>query len=394
MARCDNEQGQGSERTPAQPSSSVVRTPHPKAAAPATLLFVQHAITILARQLKSSDTARTEYVHAILGYICKKSPSSTTVRILFDARPSVLHRGSANAPSAPARLDLPSPHSPAFLTARSLSLISVAYAHPFEYSPCRAAVGPPRSGALTELPPLRILAQIAALQSLYYLAALVLFGFTSFTAGVPFSLDLLLGWEGVRGGHDDGIRQCVCDDPRRGVRNVRWLLCSLLCYIVLPGGKNLNANPCTPRAVAIIILITRYKLVPDFALTLHAIHLLVTTLYTGSIPRNILWWLGMAISSAACVWLASWGCQYRELQPISFGGILGGRGDGGSGSSGGHARGASRSQSLPRRESPPRIRDDDEESEVGFLRGAGRGGRQGSRGAGDYELVEQGRTKR
>lgn len=63
---------------------------------------------------------------------------------------------------------------------------------------------PPRAGALTELPPLKIAAQIAALQAVYYLAALILLVFTTLVAGIPFSLDLVLGWERVRGDTTQG----------------------------------------------------------------------------------------------------------------------------------------------------------------------------------------------
>lgn len=58
---------------------------------------------------------------------------------------------------------------------------------------------PPRAGALSELPPLKIAAQIASLQALYYAAALALMVFTALVAGTSFSLDLVLGWERVRG---------------------------------------------------------------------------------------------------------------------------------------------------------------------------------------------------
>lgn len=57
---------------------------------------------------------------------------------------------------------------------------------------------PPRPGALTELPPLRILSQIAALQALYYAAALTLMLFSSLVSGRGFKLDLVLGWSAVR----------------------------------------------------------------------------------------------------------------------------------------------------------------------------------------------------
>ena len=63
---------------------------------------------------------------------------------------------------------------------------------------------PPRPGALAELPPLKILSQIAALQAIYYAAALILMFFTAAVAGNPFTLDLVFGWEAVRGDNTQG----------------------------------------------------------------------------------------------------------------------------------------------------------------------------------------------
>ena len=63
---------------------------------------------------------------------------------------------------------------------------------------------PPRAGALTELPPLKILSQIAALQALYYGIALILLLFTVLVTGTRFSLNLLLGWNDVRGDTTQG----------------------------------------------------------------------------------------------------------------------------------------------------------------------------------------------
>ena len=63
---------------------------------------------------------------------------------------------------------------------------------------------PPRAGALTELPPLKILGQIAAIQALYYGCALFLMLFTTLVAGTNFSLDLVFGWNAVRGDTTQG----------------------------------------------------------------------------------------------------------------------------------------------------------------------------------------------
>ncbi|KAF4870717.1 Protein SYS1 [Colletotrichum siamense] len=161
---------------------------------------------------------------------------------------------------------------------------------------------PPRPGALGELPPLRIASQIAALQGLYYAGALVLMLFTALVAGTRFSMELVFGWEAVRGDTTQGWLSAFV-----------WVLDGGLCM-----------------AVAIIVLIGRSKLVPDFALTMHGLHLVVSSLYTGRVPRNMMWWGAMASSSAICVALAVWGSRYRELRPISFGGHAAGAATGGS----------------------------------------------------------------
>ena len=63
---------------------------------------------------------------------------------------------------------------------------------------------PPRAGALSDLQPLKIAAQIAALQVIFYLASLILFLFTTLVSGTPFGADLILGWERVRGDTTQG----------------------------------------------------------------------------------------------------------------------------------------------------------------------------------------------
>jgi len=60
-------------------------------------------------------------------------------------------------------------------------------------------------------------------------------------------------------------------------------------------------------------------MVLDFALTIHFIHLIVTFLYTGLVPRNLLWWTVQLASAAAMAFLGIWACQWRELKPINFG---------------------------------------------------------------------------
>ncbi|KAL1875947.1 hypothetical protein VTK73DRAFT_9658 [Phialemonium thermophilum] len=205
---------------------------------------------------------------------------------------------------------------------------------------------PPRPGALTELPPLKILTQILALQGLYYLSALVMMLFTALVAGMRFRPDLVFGWRAVRG------------DTTQG-----WLMAFVW---LLDGGLFMS--------VAIVMLVMRSKLVLDFALTLHAIHLLVVTLYTRRLPRNAMWWATMAASSAVSVTLGIWGCRYRELKPISFGGGGGGTVNGGNGE-GSNRGGPSSGEELGI----------DGDEELGFSRGRGRG--RWRDGGGEYEMV-------
>lgn len=72
--------------------------------------------------------------------------------------------------------------------------------------------------------------------------------------------------------------------------------------------------------IFLLLLIARSKLVPDFALTIHVLNLLVTTFYTRRIPSRAFWWGLQFASSGLMVFLGMWACQWRELKPIAFGG--------------------------------------------------------------------------
>jgi len=69
---------------------------------------------------------------------------------------------------------------------------------------------PPRAGALSDLPPLRILRQIILLQSAYYLCATVLILFTTLVAGKNFNIDLILSWRSLRGDTTVGWTLGLC----------------------------------------------------------------------------------------------------------------------------------------------------------------------------------------
>lgn len=72
--------------------------------------------------------------------------------------------------------------------------------------------------------------------------------------------------------------------------------------------------------IPILLLIARSKLVADFALTIHFLHLLVTSLYTRALPTNLYWWGVQICSAGLMISLGVWACQWRELKPIAFGG--------------------------------------------------------------------------
>jgi hypothetical protein len=69
---------------------------------------------------------------------------------------------------------------------------------------------PPRPGALTELPPLKIATQILLLQTIYYVCGTVLILFAALVAGRPFSADMVLGWKSLRGDTTVGWMLGIC----------------------------------------------------------------------------------------------------------------------------------------------------------------------------------------
>jgi len=128
------------------------------------------------------------------------------------------------------------------------------------------------------------------LQLCYYAGAFVLILFTTLVLGQKFSLALVFDWNSVRS-----------DNTAGWTVGFLWVIDGFL--IVIP----------------ILLFIARSKLVPDFALTIHLIHLLITSFYTRSIPTNLLWWALEAASATLTISLGVWACRYREMQPISFG---------------------------------------------------------------------------
>jgi hypothetical protein len=113
--------------------------------------------------------------------------------------------------------------------------------------------------------------------------------------------------------------------------------------------------------VFILLLIARSKLVLDFTLTIHFIHLIVTSFYSHAIPTNVFWWVLQICSASIMTSLGVWACQWRELRPISFGG--------------------NKKITTGVRQ----VNGSAEDDGVGQSRGRGRG--RGRDGAGEYEMV-------
>ncbi|KAK2846320.1 hypothetical protein FQN49_005844 [Arthroderma sp. PD_2] len=149
----------------------------------------------------------------------------------------------------------------------------------------------PRAGALADLPPSKIIRKILAIQLAYYVCATVLILFTALVAGTAFSPDLILSWRTVRG-----------DTTVGWTLGFVWLLNSSL------------------GAIFLLLFVSRSKLIPDFAFTVHFIHLTITSFYSHSVPTNMLWWGLQTASATLMTFLGMWACQWRELRPIAFGG--------------------------------------------------------------------------
>lgn len=212
---------------------------------------------------------------------------------------------------------------------------------------------PPRRAphpSAIRLTPLRIATQILLLQVGYYAIATALILFTSLSAGKRFSFSLVLSWHSLRGDTTVGWTLGLC-----------WLMSSVFGVLLL------------------LLIVSRSKLVLDFTLTLHLINLILTSIYTRSLPRNLLWWL-LQFASAGLMTLGGlWACQWRELRPVKFGGSAASNN---SKSSGGGARGQ---EEVAARAGDEGVLEQGEGEgyEVGGHRGRGRG----RDGGGLYEMV-------
>lgn len=80
---------------------------------------------------------------------------------------------------------------------------------------------PPRAGALSELPPLKILRSILLLQISYYAVAFILLIFTVLVFGQNFSVGLVFDWNNIK--RDNTLGWLIA---------IVWLLVAFFTYTI------------------------------------------------------------------------------------------------------------------------------------------------------------------
>lgn len=169
-----------------------------------------------------------------------------------------------------------------------------------------------RRPAANSFQPLQTFIQILALQGLYYAIATALILFSALVAGHSFSLDLVFSSRSVQ-----------ADNTVGWTLGIVWLLCSMFMLVPIlapPPFTWRDADRPRYRVIAQVLVHARSKLVLDFSLTLHFLHLVIISLHDHEIPRSWLWWGLQATSTTLMVSVGTWACRWRELRPIPFGG--------------------------------------------------------------------------
>ncbi|KAI9598446.1 integral membrane protein S linking to the trans Golgi network-domain-containing protein [Syncephalis fuscata] len=139
--------------------------------------------------------------------------------------------------------------------------------------------------------PWLILSQIAAMQSCYY----TLLSFSTLLAEA-FS------------GQDIALAHILDYRIYRGDTVFGWTL-------------GLGSMACAMTSIFLLVrIVERARLCLDFVVTLHIVHLVFTTFYSGHIPTTVFWW---ALHLASCCVMSvggEWACMQREMEPILLSG--------------------------------------------------------------------------
>ncbi|XP_063702403.1 protein SYS1 homolog [Culicoides brevitarsis] len=139
----------------------------------------------------------------------------------------------------------------------------------------------------TKFDPIMIISQIAAMQCLLYLSAIVLMTVIDVVSGENFVLDQLFEYRQVH------------------VSNAGVILTYLVNALV--------------GALLLWIVVRRTKLCLDFSFTWHLFHLIICWWYSQSFPTTFSWWLlNIACATLMCI-TGEFLCLKTELQEIPVG---------------------------------------------------------------------------
>lgn len=141
--------------------------------------------------------------------------------------------------------------------------------------------------------PSKLTIQIILLQCFYYITATVLSFSIAWILGLDFNFGWVFNWD------------LVSLDNSLGLTIIgMWLFDSLLCVLFMT------------------IIVGRSKLAWDFAITIHAINLIVVWIYSGEFPRSFVWWSVQVGSCLILVSLGTWSTRWKELRETFFEGIV------------------------------------------------------------------------
>ncbi|AET41565.1 Sys1p Ecym_8285 [Eremothecium cymbalariae DBVPG len=147
----------------------------------------------------------------------------------------------------------------------------------------------------SSLSPSKILLQIFLLQIFYYLTAYSLFYAWAILSGYEFEASKwLFSWELIDFSNSFGI-----------VLSGLWLFDALICVLFLT------------------VIVGRSKLAWDFAVTIHAINLIIVWFHTKELP-SFSWFFLQLCSSLILVFLGTWTTRWKELRDTYFDGLLDG----------------------------------------------------------------------
>lgn len=141
--------------------------------------------------------------------------------------------------------------------------------------------------------PGKIALQIILLQVFYYTTACILFYGWAKVAGYKLEMvQWLFSWQAIEFTNALGLTLCLL-----------WLTDSLICVIFLT------------------VIVERSKLAWDFAITIHAINLIVVSVHTGTLP-SLSWFVLQVLSSLILIFLGTYTTRWRELRDTFFEGLV------------------------------------------------------------------------